>query len=182
MNFDNVYKILDFSREENLGAIKSWCLNFLKNKIETITVGGLVAFLNKQNNPEFAQENLELRYKALGIIVDNYLVLADSFYEDFLISCLSTETIGGLAKFLYGHNTHSKMHPSARAQLNIDHEMEMERERLKPVTVNLRPALLGFVQKNLKILHEKNITKEIPHTLFVDLLLNGAETSKITPQ
>jgi len=178
---DNVYKILDFSRQENLSAIKSWCLNFLKNKIDGSSIYGLVDYVNKQSNPEYAQENLELRYKGLSVIVDNYFALSnDQIYEDFLINSINTETVGGLAKFLYGQNI--KIDPCQSAKMNIENEIEKERERLKPVTVNLKPAVLGFVQKNLKTLHESKITKDIPHSLFVDLLLYGTEKPKSPSQ
>ena len=38
LNSDNVYKILDFTRQENLSSLKDWCLNLLKNKTNPTNV------------------------------------------------------------------------------------------------------------------------------------------------
>ncbi len=177
INQDNVYKILDFARQENLSLIRDWCLNFLKEKINAKNISGLVEYLNEQEeNPEYAQENLELRDKAINVITNNYRKIFEPFYEDFLIKNLTYDTTLALVKFISGHN-HNKVvrHHGLHGENNKEELIEKEKEKLKPHTINLRAVLYKFVQRNLKTLTENQTAKQLPNSFLVDLLRNMTE-------
>jgi len=179
LNKDNVYKILDFARQENPPSLKEWCLNFLKNKIDIKNIAGLVEYLNRQNNLEFAQENFELRRIALDVVLNNYLEISEdektspTLYEDFLIKNIALDTVLDLGKFIYGHNLKTAR-PSP-----TELELRNLREKIESRTVNLKLALVEFIQTNFKILHEKKIAEELPGRFLADLLflIHGNKTS-----
>ena len=239
INSFNVYKILDFARLQNLSLLKDWCLDLLK-KINRDTIVGLVDYLNKQKDPEFAQEDLELRNLTLAFVMNNFIEISKdqkappTFYEDFLIKNIAFETILDLGKFIYGH--YFKRGPSqnkrpihennlreritATKALTSDHntgllqtfedrlkdiekvfqnristsgefitddqvkemirkleesindyEFDIKMEMLKSMGANLRAAIMEFVQTNFQALFERNIAKELPNVLLVDLIL-----------
>jgi len=178
LNSNNVYTILDFALQENLPGLKICCHSFLKSKIDLSNIFGLVDSLNKQDNPEFAQENLELRKVALKIILNDYLLIdknpniSPTFYENFLIKSISIETVLDLAKFVYGFNFKTdplkNLSNSERKDLR-----EKERKKLEPETMNLKSAIFKFYQTNFRVLHQKELTKGLPKIFFTDLILFG---------
>jgi len=130
INSVNVYKILDFARQENISLLEGWCLDFL-NRINTHNVFWLVEYLlSKPNDPEFVQENLKLRDIALPVVLNNYLEIFQdqrappTFYEDFLIKNIALDTVVDLGKFIYCYNVKPEQRqsqmsedPMARAKL-----------------------------------------------------------------
>ncbi len=199
----NVYKILDFARQKNLSSVRARCSSFLKEKTDSSNISELVEYLNQQNDPEYAQENLELRDITLKIILPNYLEISKdqnispAFYEDFLIKNIAIDTVVGLANFIYGHNFKTDRTNSTISDLanfiygdkfNTDRIgltasdlktlTKKERQNREPETLNLKPALLNFIQKNLIIISEKNLAEDLPNLLLFDLLLVNTEASK----
>ncbi len=178
INQDNVYRRFDFARQEDISHLRSWCLNFLKGKITPKNISGLIEYLNNQNKAEFAKENLELRDKAIDVLTHNYIETIKgqntSFFEDFLIKNIGLDTVSILVNFISGCPITFKVYGNGFFS-KIEHEeeaIEDLKEKLKPVTINLRDALYLFVQRNLETLTENKTIKEIPHAFLVDLLRN----------
>ena len=181
INPDNVYKILDFARQEDISHLRDWCVNFLKDKINPNNISGLVEYLNKQNNPEYAQENRALRDEALNVLTNNFIEISknqkisESFYEDFLIKNVTFDTTVTLVNFISGHNYKKVIKYGLFTKIEMTDEEEVieeEKEKLKPQTMNLRCALYDFAWTNLKTLTENKIVKQLPNAFLVDLLRN----------
>jgi len=174
---ENVYTILDFARQENISHVKSWCMKFFNKNINVHNISGLVEFLNKQNNPEFALDNLELRDKALGFITKNFIEISKgqnkntkmTFYEDFLIKNIDTDTIVILANFL---STNSSEKPASNGY------QESEIQMFGQETRKLRSAVFGFAQQNMKILRANKIAKNFSKTFLIDLVVYESEKNQ----
>ena len=48
---------------------------------------------------------------------------------------------------------------------------EIKTKKLKSMTVNLKAALVEFIQTNFQTLVERNIAKELPSALLADVML-----------
>ncbi len=180
INSDNVYIILDFARQENIPHVKSWCMKFFKKNINIQNIDDLVEYLSQQNNPEFARDNLELRDKALSFIIKNYQEISNdknanrniTFYEDFLIKNITTDTIVPLANFISADIYEKMMYASSASKEKAKCKFEQE-------TKALRSAVFEFAQQNMKIFQAKEVAKNVSKAFLIDLVVYGAEeTSK----
>jgi uncharacterized protein (DUF1697 family) len=181
INQDNVYKILDFAHQEDISHLRHWCVDFLKDKINLNNISSLVEHLNKQNDPELAQENLELRDKVIYFLTNNYIEATKNqnmpVFEDFLIKNIALETVSTLANFVSGCPVKIQVSCELFSKSNHKGErVEGLKEKLQPVTINLRDALYGFVQTNLETLTQTKIIEKIPHEFLVDLLRRITKT------
>ncbi len=71
---DNVYRILDFARQENLLHLKKQCIDFLCCQISTMNGTPLFDYLDKPQNLEFIyNENHELRSRVAEKVLENYV-------------------------------------------------------------------------------------------------------------
>ena len=181
INSGNVYSILHFARQENIASLSSFCLDFLKN-IDISHFDGVIEHLNKQQNSEFDQENLELRDQAIKRLLENgWLEFPTEqknnmkFYVDFLIRNLNTDTLLKLSEFAFEKNykLSEKRGPGSHLMKYIKEELDS----LEDEIANLRPALLEFVHQNFKELHEKMIVEKLPQPLLFHLLLFRANMS-----
>ena len=181
INQDNVYRRFDFARQEDISHLRSWCLNFLKDKINPNNISGLVEYLNNQKNPEFAKENIELRDKAIDVLTHNYIETIKgqnaSFFEDFLINNIALDTASILVNFISGCPIKIRVSGGLFSKVEYEEEtIEELKEKLKPMTINLRDSLYLFVERNLETLKENKSVKEFPHEFLVDLLLKVTKT------
>ena len=141
-------------------------------------ISRLVEYLRKPNIPDLAQENLELRDKALAVIINNYKeiskdqTISPTIHEDFLIKNVAWNTLLDLINFISGRNYKNEISFGNLSRLGIPPEklIEEEKEVLKPQTLNLRNALSRFIQKNLKPLKQKKISSKFPNDFLMDML------------
>ena len=183
---ENVYTILDVSRQENILHLRNWCFNFIKEKIDIKNVHGLVEYLAKQNNPELAKENIELRDKAICVIHANYQEIPQdqkNFYENFLIKNITFDTIFPLINFISGHNYKREKPkliakpkeinafppPSWNTTVNKE-ESESEKKKLEPEIPNLIAAFDRFILINLPTLEMRRDVEKLHQAYLIDLV------------
>jgi len=156
-----VTTILDFAREQDILHLKNSSMNFLKNKISSRNVFELVQHVEKQNNPKFAQEDLNLRKKAFNIILQNYIKIFKNqkqnlqFYQNFLIKNININTIEKFAKLISSHPAkYFKTSQKLSEQDNI----------------NLKEAVLMFIRENFKEIKREKIHLKLPNQILIDAL------------
>ncbi len=179
---ENIYKRLDLAHKETLPTLEKWCITFLDNTVQFEKVFGLVEYLNKEENQEFAKSLLPLQKIARELVLDNYVtIIVDQedkikLYDEFLAKNVRINTFVKLAKFPYGdivkelvrHNPNWKDYERAKKE---------SIELLKQSTANLRSALFAFARENYEQLEEKKHIKKLPKE-FLEEFNQGTEEPK----
>jgi len=162
LNSENVYTILDFARQENIAVLLTWCLKFIKEKINIDNVSGLMKYLDSQINPEFERENLELRKRAIEAITGEYIEISKKlnydlkFYTDFLIRSVVVDTLPILIEWIWGGVN--------RKYFSTEEDIPIFEEN----TVDLRRCIFEFVFENFASLKANNVFQDLANSFWVD--------------
>jgi len=164
---ENVNKISDFAREYNISQLQSWCLNFYFTKIDINNVSVLMNYLDKKSKPEFADENIQLRNRALDLLFSSRLIkICENmkFYEDFILRNIDFNSIGRIAKFI------CRDQPSQGFMFNPN-SSQTQGEKFGTLFEqdigNLKDIVFRFVQENYEEIKDKGIMKNFPIDFFI---------------
>ena len=174
INFENIYKRLEFAYEQNLDDLKNFCKNYLKRNLDAAKILDYLQFLEKNSDPE-------LKVGAVSYIVNNFYTVCQEYekkwqsFEDFLVKSVDTSTISLLVKLTNPKDsgiitTTGLIYTRTGGWEDLDKAMEKR-------TVNLKQACLTFAQKNFRKLREKNICQEFPNSFLMELVFIVFPTS-----
>jgi len=165
LSSDNIYKILEFAREEDMSLLKDWCMKYFRNNMNRTNVSGLIKFLDQEQKSEFAVDNLELKNKAFDIVIKDYVKICLEqkddvpFYEAFLIKNVNQDTILRFAKLIS---------PEEIQKSSLNSESPQDEAISDEWIINLRTVVMNFVKENFEMLKAQRITAELPNAFFVD--------------
>jgi len=152
LNMDNVYKILDFSHQENLSKVRIWCIELIQEKIIVENVAELISYLLvRQEDSEFKENHRAFRDFTLNFVLDKFIEIYKKengnmeIYENFIVNNIEMETISALAIFLAREKGH--------------------------FIAKIKEAVFSFVQENIESLMISEIGKAFPIGFFTDFTL-----------
>lgn len=169
MNWENVFKILDFARLENIQTLKNCSLKFIKQKITVSNICGLIIYLEKQSNPAFLQENLALKDKAFNFIIDNFAQIYQNrennnlpLLQEFLIKSVEIETIIPISSLVCSEN-YEKL-------ISCHNNKKLAKEVVEKEMSNLRGAVYRFTDENFEKLKEIKIARYFSQDFLLDFV------------
>jgi len=128
------------------------------------SVFSLIKYLDQQSNPEFADDDIELRNKALDVLSTSELINSDpdiKFYQDFILRNIDINSIERIAKFI------SLIESNREIKTYCTLKTKEFREALRQDMINLKNAVFRFVQENFEEINDKEIMKNFPVDFFI---------------
>jgi len=126
----NVCIMLDLAREHDIAFLRNWCLKIFKNCMYVRNITGFIVYLERQNNPDYEEENSQLLDKALAFALKNLSAIIAKlqtkkslkFYQNFLIKHVSTKTIVKYKDLFCGRYSFEAIEPPIFARKRLRFE------------------------------------------------------------
>ena len=177
-----VNKIADFVRARNIHHLDSECRYFLTGQTGVNDAPKMIAYLEKQYDPEFTRYDVEIKNRAIGLISLDFKDVCKApeknkeiitLYGEFLLKNIEIGTIGALSEFLTTEMKCTSTFPA---------DSTKPRSIRTKLLLDLKRNILDFVHKNYKEIQEKRISARFDNIFFTKLVSHIIKASSTQPE
>jgi len=171
-----------FVQEIFIILIRSVCTYFFTGQTGVNDVPKMIAYLEKQYDPEFTRYDVEIKNRAIGLISQDFKDVCKGpeknkeiirLYGEFLPKNVEIGTIGALSEFLTTEMKCTSTFPA---------DSTKPRSIRTKLLLDLKRNILDFVHKNYKEIQEKRISARFDNIFFTRLVSHIIKASSTQPE